>query len=328
MIRQTGTSSDDTLSGTVRVRFINGGEEIIVDDNFDDEIFGRQGNDQISGLGGNDYLYGEQGNDTLLGGEGNDHLYGGADNDVLEGGRGADVLAGGAGNDTYIIRSWDNPSGGGIIEQNVHGYDTIRVYRGSFAMPSNVEKLVVLTPVGWSSNPAQKTDFVGNNSDNLMEGNDLDNILRGQEGNDSLYGESGNDSLSGGKGGDLIVGGRGEDFITGQAFGLLNNGGVNVLWGDDRTANPNAVRGDADKFFFELFEPENVHIIKDFRWLEGDKIELGQAFQGASKTQLSYNRNTGILSFDPEGSVGLTPFLKLDNRPVGFSINLDINIEP
>src|SRR5919112_2014035 len=65
MANQKGTSSHDTLRGTIY-------------------------NDLIEGLGGDDHLHGLDGNDTLDGGALDDWFYGGVGNDVLTGGTGAD----------------------------------------------------------------------------------------------------------------------------------------------------------------------------------------------------------------------------------------------
>ncbi|MEP9400206.1 cadherin domain-containing protein [Sphingomonas silueang] len=75
-ITQTGTISNDTMTGT--------GEQDMLD--------GGWGNDVLNGLGGNDRLVGGLGNDTLNGGDGNDTLVGGIGRDTLTGGAGNDVF--------------------------------------------------------------------------------------------------------------------------------------------------------------------------------------------------------------------------------------------
>src|SRR5215475_5872737 len=78
-----------TITGT-------NGNDILLGDINDNEIFGLAGNDQING----DY-----GNDVLHGGDGNDFVVGGHGDDLLDGGAGVDLLAGGDGTDSVIYSS-------------------------------------------------------------------------------------------------------------------------------------------------------------------------------------------------------------------------------
>jgi hypothetical protein len=75
---QTGSSSNDILTGTA-------------------------GNDSIDGGNGSDILFGNDGNDTLIGGNGTDFLVGSAGDDLLDGGNGNDTLMGGLGEDIFVF---------------------------------------------------------------------------------------------------------------------------------------------------------------------------------------------------------------------------------
>jgi hypothetical protein len=70
--------------------------------NFNDTIFGNNGDDSLDGANGKDLILGEGGGDSLLGGSGDDTLLGNQGNDKLEGGLGKDFLFGGQGNDTLV----------------------------------------------------------------------------------------------------------------------------------------------------------------------------------------------------------------------------------
>jgi Ca2+-binding RTX toxin-like protein len=70
--------------------------------NFNDTIFGNNGDDSLDGANGKDLILGEGGSDSLLGGSGDDTLLGNQGNDKLEGGLGKDFLFGGQGNDTLV----------------------------------------------------------------------------------------------------------------------------------------------------------------------------------------------------------------------------------
>src|SRR5690606_5796661 len=83
-----------------------------------------------------------------------------------------------------------------------------------------------------------------------------DDLLDGGAGNDILYGQGGNDILIGGSGNDLLYGGTGADTFVWQA-------------GDAGTA------GKAD-----------VDIVKDFKLLEGDRLDLRGLLQGEHEGNL------------------------------------------
>ncbi len=109
-ILQNGTSDDDHLYAKPEgsVLYAGAGNDTIIGNIGNDNLFGEEGNDTLSGNAGDDYLRGEDGDDKLYGdagkdfldgGDGNDKLYGGADNDRLFGDSGNDALFGGDGDD-------------------------------------------------------------------------------------------------------------------------------------------------------------------------------------------------------------------------------------
>ncbi|WP_392534551.1 choice-of-anchor D domain-containing protein [Nostoc sp. C117] len=111
-----GTDSSQYLKGNAPANKIYGfgGQDTIVGNLLNDQLWGGDGNDTLWGQDGDDLLYGDSGNDqlsgdngndTLLGGIGDDKLYGGAGNDWLYGGQGNDVLTGGYGADTFVLAS-------------------------------------------------------------------------------------------------------------------------------------------------------------------------------------------------------------------------------
>ncbi|MEH2043529.1 hypothetical protein [Nostoc sp.] len=91
------------------------------------------------------------------------------------------------------------------------------------------------------------------NFDNIKGTNQSDTIV-GDGQNNLLFGNGGEDTLSGKSGNDILTGGNGNDTLT---------GGVS-----------------ADKFVFTNLL-EGVDIIKDFKAVEGDKIQVSQAGFGA-----------------------------------------------
>jgi VCBS repeat-containing protein len=149
------------------------------------------GFDYVEGRGGDDSLTGGAGRDTLLGGDGNDLLDGGADNDRLDGGSGDDVMV--VGHD-----------GDQVIELANGGTDTVRASI-SYALPSEVEHLVLLGTAGLTG--------TGNAKVNQITGNDGNNALHGAGGGDTLRGGAGDDYLDGGAEGDRMEGGAGDDVF-------------------------------------------------------------------------------------------------------------------
>lgn len=155
-------------------------------------------------------------------------------------------------------------------------------------------------------------DFVDNVVDDItdvIEGNETiigtstNDVLDGGTGNDYLDGLSGNDALDGGTGNDTLVGSLGNDTLTGGA--------------------------NADTFVFDYLL-EGIDFINDFRYFEGDKIQISQIGFGAfSTSQFTYNRQTGGLFFDASlfDLVAPVQFASLDpNVSGGFIPSLDITL--
>ncbi|MFE2534632.1 calcium-binding protein [Streptomyces sp. NPDC059371] len=66
---------------------------------YDNSLFGDDGNDVVHGNAGADHIEGGRGNDSLYGGSGRDKIYGNSGNDLIHGGSGTDTLSGGPGTD-------------------------------------------------------------------------------------------------------------------------------------------------------------------------------------------------------------------------------------
>lgn len=155
-------------------------------------------------------------------------------------------------------------------------------------------------------------DFVDNVIDDItdvIEGNDtiigtsFIDVLDGGTGNDYLDGLGGNDVLNGGTGNDTLVGSLGNDTLTGGA--------------------------NADTFVFDYLL-EGIDVINDFRYFEGDKIQISQIGFGASSTrQFTYDQQTGGLFFDASllDLVAPVQFASLPpNLGGGFIPSLDITL--
>jgi Ca2+-binding RTX toxin-like protein len=289
-----GTPGDDVLSGTPNA----------------DILRGLAGNDTLSGLAGNDTMLGGDGNDSLNGGDGNDSLNGGLGNDSLDGGTGSNTLTGGAGDDVYFVNSATDV----VIEAAGNGTDTIRS-QVSWTLGDNQDNLVLLGTSGNSGtgNTADNalTGNTGANTLSGLDGNDTiragrgNDSLMGDAGNDSLMGEGGNDTMTGGLGNDTLVSGSGIDFMT---FASANEGADTMT--DFSTVN-DTILVSASGFGGGL--------------TAGGAIVAAEFLSGAGATAATtaaqrfiYNRTTGVLLFDADGSnAGFAPvqLATLTNRP-------------
>ncbi|HYX14914.1 MAG TPA: calcium-binding protein [Nostoc sp.] len=318
-----GTTGSDTIQA-------NSADEIIYGLEGNDVLYGNDGYDMVYGSPGNDSLYGGANSDKLYGGLGNDYLNSGEDgggnilygeegDDILDASEVLDTLIGGSGNDTYITFAYmargdvlsdlfinskiiEYLNEGKIIEYLNEGTDTVQA-SFSYNLGDNLENLVLTG--------SEDINGIGNALDNRIEGNGGHNFLVGGNGNDHLFGygdydvlvgEAGNDTLEGGAGNDFLNGGSGSDTIVGGA-------GNNTLTGD----------AGADTFVFNV-RSEGIDIIKDFSYLQNDKIQISAiAFGATSTNEFSYNRNTGALSFQG------TQFATLENKP-NFIPTFDIEL--
>jgi RTX calcium-binding nonapeptide repeat (4 copies) len=102
-------------------------------------------------------------------------------------------------------------------------------------------------------------------NDSLYGGNDND-FVYGDAGTDRLYGEAENDTLYGGTGSDSLNGGSGNDYIQGYGYSASEYDTVTGGLGADKF-----VLGDSFQSHYSSF---GYACIADFKWEEGDKIQV------------------------------------------------------
>jgi Ca2+-binding RTX toxin-like protein len=248
------------------------------------EIVGNAGIDIIQGLDGNDRLYGDGGNDTISGGDGDDLIYGGIGNDRLDGNAGAEKIFGDIGDDILFGGTGSDSLYGGVGNDRLYGDDDN----------------------DWLYGDVGNDVLSGGNGDDRLYGGTGNNTLSGQSGNDLLYGGIHADSLSGGDGNDQLYGDSGNDKLDGGLGRDTLSGG----WG-------------RDIFIFRsaLNAKSNISTITDFN-VRDDTIYLENAiFRKLAKTgalnpayftigsrahdsndYVIYNKSTGLLYYDPDGS--------------------------
>ncbi|QJI18584.1 MULTISPECIES: retention module-containing protein [unclassified Pseudomonas] len=103
------------------------------------------------------------------------------------------------------------------------------------------------------------------NTSGAKDGNDT---LLGGSGDDILFGQGGNDYLDGGKGNDILLGGTGNDTLIGGQGNDILIGGTG-----------------ADTFVWRSGDVGN-DVIKDFKALEGDRIDLRDLLKGETDSTI------------------------------------------
>jgi Ca2+-binding RTX toxin-like protein len=323
-----GNAGNDTLYGGTDNDTLSGGLG-------DDNLYGSEGNDNLNGNEGNDKLYGEVGSDTLYGGDGNDTLCGGDGNDTLDGQLGSDVLVGGKGDDFYRIdRASDK-----ISESKNEGIDTVStpayVPYFRYQLGDNVENLAAggFTTCYVFGNELNNRLVAGYSGDYYLFGGDgNDTIEAGGKSGNYLYGEAGDDLLIspdntlqitiemyGGEGNDRLVGSYNQDVLDGEAGNDELTGG---LYNDDISTGGTG----ADRFIFN--GNDGIDRITDFSTIDdtivvsaagfGGGLKSGTAIASAefalgtkasdSSDRLIYDRTTGALFFDIDGTGATTQF--------------------
>jgi Ca2+-binding RTX toxin-like protein len=149
-------------------------------------------------------LTGNELNNRMTGNAASNILKSGLGDDTLNGGAGADVLEGGDGNDVYYV---DN-AGDKVTEKfsaGVGGYDII--YSSiDYALPAEVEKLVLIGGAIWATGTSL--------SGNYLVGNNLNNVLNGLAGADRMEGGLGDDIYIVDDAGDLTIEAPGQGVDT------------------------------------------------------------------------------------------------------------------
>jgi len=315
-----------------------------------DTIYGGSGNDIIHSDGDGGIYYGEGGDDTMYlasldsGSITNplltDPAYTGLPfTDVSYG---AEHMHGGDGVDTIIFpmapsdnghyyKYWEDEVGAGSIY--------IRDVDIQFNMSTGYTNL----PLGQRFTGFENA-YMGYGHD-VIYGTSSTNEIRGGGGDDTLYGLSGHDVLDGQRGNDVLYGGDGNDHLIGENYfhnwgadensdHLFGGKGNDILQGG---AGQDILTGGlgADKFRYEEYwDSTSTHrdIIRDFNWMEGDKIDLSlfdadnniAGIQSFAESQMSYNSTTNIFTAN---ILGYSPALEIELMGSGieyFEIRYDV----
>jgi hypothetical protein len=120
--------------------------------------------------------------------------------------------------------------------------------------------------------------------------------INGTDGNDWLFGSTGNDALSGGKGSDYLISKGGNDILTGGA-----NGDGFVFDAKPSAANKDTIVDyDVTMDWIEIKNEVGYTSLTE-GYLKPSQFVLGTKAKD-SNDFIIYDRNTGTLSYDPDGS--------------------------
>jgi len=251
----------------------------------DDNLYGNEGVNGLNGKDGNDQLYGGNTRDAMLGGTGDDIGYGNGGDDLIVGGAGSDRLYGTGGVD-YIFG-----------DEMPEGITLPSTFAADLQWLQD-EQTVVTSGTTTLSDDATNVAATGNAPISLT-GNGRDNVMSGNSAKNTIKAGMGNDRVSGGYGNDLLYGESGRDaFVFDTALGSSTT---------DRQVNFDKI---AD------FDLRNDRIYLDnavFKKLGSggsmDKpLQLKSGFftvgaQAKDKNDyIVYNKKTGVLSYDADGS--------------------------
>jgi Ca2+-binding RTX toxin-like protein len=246
------------------------GDELLVGNLHENELFGGDGQDTLVGNAGADSLDGGEGSDwasfvsatasvtidlvagstkgahgvdrlisieNAMGGAGHDSLLGDGFANGLFGGAGNDRLNGGDGNDTL-----DGGDGADIMWGG-NGDDIFIIGDGDLFAEAGGQgtDLILLRRAAISliaisvenvtgDTTGQAFSITGNTLANVLIGGTLADTLDGNTGNDTLNGGAGTDSILGGSGHDRLDGGNDADTLSGGSGNDTLTGGVGLDW--------------------------------------------------------------------------------------------------
>ncbi|MBM3302519.1 MAG: calcium-binding protein, partial [Deltaproteobacteria bacterium] len=249
--------SDTGLNRVERIEFMEGTAWDVTEifarayapSEYDDYIYGTNGDDNLSGGGGNDTLYGQAGNDTVQGDSGGDRLYGGPGADTLDGGTGNDTLEGGTGNetDTYLFNRGSGQDTVVETDTTPGNTDTILLGEGILSAEIRVERMgndlrltisetddsitiknwaqadvpgFAVESVRFADGTEWDTDRIadlvvqGTAANDTLTGFTRADFMEGSSGDDTLFARVGDDTVNGGDGSDTLYGETGNDTIA------------------------------------------------------------------------------------------------------------------
>ncbi|GAB4383806.1 MAG: hypothetical protein Kow00121_46300 [Elainellaceae cyanobacterium] len=189
-----------------------------------ENVYGSKGNDAIVGNNQNNQIWGADGFDALRG-EGGD--------DIIDPGLGRGLANGGHGTDTLSLQSFSIGANVDLDRNYDNNYD------GSLFYLSGLKEITQGLKGFENVDGSNYNDKIaGNEQANVLKGWAGNDEILGRGGNDAIVGGSGSDSLNGGHGNDtlngygsdpvyehdMLTGGDGQDtFVIGHSFSIYRS---------------------------------------------------------------------------------------------------------
>lgn len=237
-------------------------------------------------------LIGSTGSEKLFGNAGRNTLIGNAGNDSLDGGLSADWLAGGGGSDRYYVDHARDVADetGGDGRDTVYSAVTFNLSDPLDAI-GDLENLVLTGTAGING--------IGNALDNAITGNSGANKLVGGLGRDTLNGRAGHDIMTGGGGSDSFV-------FSARVVAANSDRIADFSHLDDTIQLQNSV----------------MTALRATGTLSASLFHKGASAHD-SNDYIVYNRTTGELFYDPDGSgaQGQVLLATLSNKPADLAYN-------
>lgn len=269
----TGGAGDDLIDGGDgfdRVAYADGPTGVTVDLNLQNQAQATgRGNDTLAGIEyvtgsfGNDLLIGDESDNNLFGTQGNDTIFGNGGDDLLLAGVGSSIVDGGEGNDSFapILLT-----GAGDITLDLRLQGVSQAFGVGTVTLTNIENIM---------GGANHDTLIGDDQANILGGGRGDDRLEGGAGDDRLYGDGSilldfttlgasgpislienfgtaddEDELEGGIGDDYLDGGEGFDAAyyenaTGSVTVDLAAGTASGADGNDTLVRIEGVAGSA-----------------------------------------------------------------------------------
>ena len=171
---------------------VNGGHDLMHDNDYAGTVHGGYGDDEIWGNGGNDALFGDDGNDYIGGDAGNDYISGGAGSDIAHfAGSSSEYLFARQNNGDVIITDKYGRDGTDYLT----GMETFSFTNGNYSIDQLTPAVVPPQPPPPSPAPAEPVNIYGTAGNDSLYGNALGNSLFGGAGRDTMWGGAGKDSF-------------------------------------------------------------------------------------------------------------------------------------
>ena len=245
---------------------------------------------------------GGSGNDSLTGNIAANQLWGNGGNDTFTGGAGEDVLDGGAGTNTAIFSgaranyTITSIAGGSftITDNRSNGDGEDILVSINFAKFSDQTVTLAEPSLEPTTPPPSEPTIPTGVAPIVYHGMPGADFAWGGQGDDQLYGHGGKDRLNGLEGNDYLVGGQGKDaFIFSTMLGThQTNRQVNFDTIADFSVKDDTIWL-ANAVFTKLGKKAGT-LNKDF-FVSGTRPK-------DKKDCLIYNKKTGVLSYDADGS--------------------------